>query len=99
MRKTIKHLSSLDDLKNFLEEFFKEKRIEIYLFGSRARGTEKAGSDVDLAIISDTSLSQDLAILREILEESNLPYKVDIVDINQAPYLKKVILKEGKRWI
>jgi len=92
-------LSTLDDLKAFLKEFFKGKKIEIYLFGSRARGTEKIGSDVDLAIVSDNPLSEELALLREIFEESNLPYKIDIVDLNQAPYLKEVVLKEGKRWL
>ena len=54
---------------------------EVWAFGSRARGTAKPYSDLDLAIIGDAPLSLDVsAILAEALCESDLPYKVDIVD-------------------
>ena len=92
-------ISTLEDLREFLREFFRGKQVKIYLFGSRARGEEQLGSDVDLALLSEEPLSEDLAILREILEESLLPYKVDLVDLGQAPYLKEVVLREGQRWV
>jgi predicted nucleotidyltransferase len=54
---------------------------EVWAFGSRARGTAKPYSDLDLAILGDAPLSLDVsAILAEALSESDLPYKVDIVD-------------------
>ena len=92
-------ISTLDDLRAFLRKFFHGKKVEVYLFGSRARGEESVGSDVDLAIVSEVDLSEDLVVLREILEDSLLPYKVDIVDLAQAPYLKEIVLKEGEKWI
>jgi type I restriction enzyme S subunit len=53
---------------------------EVSAFGSRARGTAKPYSDLDLAIIGEAPLSLDVsAILAEALCESDLPYKVDIV--------------------
>ena len=54
---------------------------EIWAFGSRVKGNAKPFSDLDLAIISDTPLP--LALLAEVAEafsESDLPWKVDLVD-------------------
>ncbi|MEW5682145.1 MAG: nucleotidyltransferase domain-containing protein [Pseudomonadota bacterium] len=54
---------------------------EVWAFGSRVKGNAKAYSDLDLAIITDTPLP--LALLAEIAEafsESDLPWKVDLVD-------------------
>lgn len=54
---------------------------EVWAFGSRATHTEKPYSDLDLAINSDTGLS--LSLLAEIehdFSESDLPFKVDVVD-------------------
>ena len=56
-------------------------QLEIWAFGSRAKGTAKPYSDLDLAII--TSQSLDLAILAALsdeLSDSNLPFKVDVID-------------------
>ena len=48
------------------------------LFGSRAKGNYKAGSDVDIAVNSnETKISYILN------EESNLPYYFDIVNIKK----------------
>ncbi len=90
---------TLEDLKRFLQEYFRGRAVEIYLFGSRAREEAREGSDVDLAFLSEEPLSKDLALIREILEESLLPYKVDLVEIRQAPYLKEIVKKEGIKWI
>ena len=53
---------------------------QVVLFGSRAKGTHKPGSDVDLAIKGDT-LDYDAPIrLAGILnEELSLPYFFDVV--------------------
>ena len=54
---------------------------EIWAFGSRATGTAKPYSDLDLALIGATPLPLDtLAALREAFSESDLPWKVDLVD-------------------
>ena len=54
---------------------------EVWAFGSRAKGTAKPYSDLDLAIISDQPLPLDvMADLRESLDESDLTIKVDVVD-------------------
>lgn len=53
----------------------------VWAFGSRAKWKAKEYSDLDLAIITDQPLSLDVsANLSEDLSESDLPYKVDVVD-------------------
>ena len=92
-------LRNLEDLKRFLRDYFKNRKVEIYLFGSRARGDFSNYSDVDIAILSEEDLSKEITLLKEILEESNFPYKVDIVDLKKAPYLKEIVRKEGVKWL
>lgn len=54
---------------------------EVWAFGSRVKGNAKPFSDLDLAIISDKPLSlQTHAELVEAFSESDLNWKVDIVD-------------------
>jgi predicted nucleotidyltransferase len=53
----------------------------VWVFGSRARGQPRRYSDLDLAIDAGRPLTPDeAAMLREAFEESDLPWRVDIVD-------------------
>ena len=55
--------------------------LEVWAFGSRAKWNAKAFSDLDLAIITDEPLPIDTsAALNEAFSESDLPWKVDVVD-------------------
>jgi len=55
--------------------------IEVWAFGSRAKWTAKAYSDLDLALITQHPLSlEEEAKLREAFDESTLPIRVDFVD-------------------
>jgi len=54
---------------------------KVYVFGSRALGRAKAYSDLDLAIDAGRPLSLDeSAALAEAFSNSDLPWKVDVVD-------------------
>jgi predicted nucleotidyltransferase len=58
---------------------------EVILFGSRAAGTHRPGSDVDLAIKGKNITIDTLAKLKYTLEEeTNLPYFFDVVDYGRA---------------
>ncbi|VUZ26964.1 Uncharacterised protein [uncultured Comamonas sp.] len=65
----------------------------VWAFGSRAKWTAKEYSDLDLAIITDKPLSLDVsASLSDDFSESDLPWKVDIVDwASTSESFKKVI--------
>lgn len=53
----------------------------MWAFGSRATGHAKPYSDLDLAIITDAPLGLErLAALAESFSESDLPWKVEVVD-------------------
>ncbi|HSX14198.1 MAG TPA: nucleotidyltransferase domain-containing protein [Chlamydiales bacterium] len=49
------------------------------IFGSRAMGNYKAGSDVDIAIQGDVSEETAWIISSELNERLPLPYKFDVV--------------------
>lgn len=50
-------------------------------FGSRVQGTAKPFSDLDLAIMGDTPLDfRQLAALKDAFADSDLPFRVDLVD-------------------
>ena len=89
-------MKTTEDLKNFLLEKFPKEHV--YLFGSRARGDESVYSDIDIAIESNRSLLSELSQVRFEIEESLIPYKVDLVELSKAPYLRDIIEKEGVRW-
>ena len=57
-------------------------KTRVYVFGSRATGGARRYSDLDLALECDGPL--DLAALAEALSESDLPYKVDLLDLTTA---------------
>ncbi len=57
------------------------KNSEIWIFGSRATEKIKPFSDLDLFIKSHEKISDEtLTQCAFALEESNLPYKVDLLD-------------------
>ena len=54
---------------------------EVWAFGSRARRTARKFSDLDLCVVAQQPLSLSLkALLAEDFAESDLPWKVDVVD-------------------
>lgn len=54
---------------------------EVRAFGSRVTGNGKPFSDLDLAIMGDEPLSLETrARLEEAFSESELPWKVDVLD-------------------
>ena len=52
----------------------------IILFGSRAKGNARIGSDIDLAITGSFTADSWLKLLRDV-EDLEILYKVDLVDL------------------
>lgn len=59
---------------------------KVWIFGSRARGDYQRFSDIDVLFEFSKELSDMswLSLAKEDLEESQLPYKVDVVDIKEV---------------
>jgi type I restriction enzyme S subunit len=68
-------------------------KITVWVFGSRAKRQAKKYSDLDLAIVSKDPLEiSTIASLNEAFEESNLPFKVDVLEWNLlSPSFQKII--------
>ena len=74
--------------------------MKVYLYGSRARGTHRAGSDIDIALDAGHNISRfQVSELRDMLNASNIMYKIDVVDLHAIPEeMRSVILAEGILW-
>ena len=86
----------LEVLTKVFEKF--DKLEEVILFGSRALGSNKRASDIDLAIKGDININT-LSKIKYILEEDTLlPYFFDVVIYNNLENveLKNYIDKYGK---
>ena len=69
----------LETVKAILTRHLPER--EVWVFGSRATATAKEYSDLDLAVIGDIPLDLgQLAVLEHDFDESDHPFKVDVVD-------------------
>jgi len=76
----------------------------VWAFGSRAAGTARRYSDLDLAVISDEPMSIDaLAALKEAFADSDLPWAVNVVDwagisdrFRRIIERQRVVLQEGQ---
>ena len=92
-------------LKEFDLKYIKEKISEFpeieraVIFGSRAKGNYKPGSDIDIAIIGENITFNTVSRLHSLLEEQGpLPYLFDIVDYTHLNHeeLKSHIDRIGK---
>ena len=73
---------------------------DIYLYGSRARGSHSKFSDIDLAIDMHKEIPLHATNeARSMLNESNIIYKMDVVDMHRIPEkMREHIKKEGILW-
>ena len=85
-------------LEKLITLFGKETDVEeVILFGSRAKGTFKEGSDIDLAL---KGANTNLKLVRKIeleIDDRMLPYVVDLVIYNEIkePQLTDHINRAG----
>ncbi len=72
-------------------------QAKIILYGSRARMDNQEKSDIDIAIDAGKELARvDIGEARDMLNESSIPYKIDVVDywsVSQA--MRDAIIKDG----
>ena len=73
------------------------KVTKVILFGSRAKGNFRDGSDIDLALFGDGIDSNDIAKIAISADELLFPYKIDLIiyDRITVPELKNHIIRVG----
>lgn len=70
---------------------------QIFVFGSRARGTNRKYSDVDLGLKGPQKIdSKTIFKLKNELAESNIPYLIDVADFSgEETNFKKLAIKDA----
>jgi nucleotidyltransferase substrate binding protein (TIGR01987 family) len=76
------HDPYLAQIESVIRRVLRESRL--YLFGSRAANTPRVGSDYDIGVRGEPASAPDLSRARELLEESTIPFTVDLVDLGAA---------------
>ncbi len=79
----------------------KGEHIKTWLFGSRATGSARRFSDIDVALdAGEKPVARALLVrLADALEESHIPFRVDLVDMCAvSPAVRANIEKEGQQW-
>ena len=90
--------NEFDIIINILNTYIKKGKV--YAFGSRYKNNNRKFSDFDIAIDIGEKLSFEfLTSLKDAFEESDLPYRVDIIDYNNISDKFKKIVDSGNEVI
>ncbi len=92
---------SLAELRQVVEKALVDVPSSVYLYGSVVNGARRRSSDIDIAVWTESDPPAGrMAALRERIEESRVPYSVDVVLLNEAdPEFAGLVMREGVRWI
>ena len=88
--------NTLDILKKTSKFYFPKEEYQVFIFGSWAKGTNQKFSDIDIGIIPKKTLNIDKKnAFQSCLENSEIPYLIDIVDFNTvSKQFKKNAIKK-----
>jgi uncharacterized protein len=89
MRPDPQTLAVLRELKARLHRRFGDRLLGVYLFGSRARGTHRPDSDVDVAVVLRGGIERPFAVKRQIIEDT-----YDLL-LERGLYIQPWVLEEG----
>lgn len=86
----------LDEMIRIFREYC--PKAEIWAYGSRIKNDSHSGSDLDLAVKSFHDDSKDLYELRELINDSDIPFLIDIHQFEKLPkHFQEEIQKEYVR--
>lgn len=81
-------------IKDILNQFV--PNCEVRAFGSRYKWTNKEFSDLDLAIVGEEKLDWRLVEgIKEAFQESDLPFRVDVLDWHKVSNEFREVIDEG----
>lgn len=83
----------LNEIRDTVLQFLIREKIKIFLFGSRARNDNYSSSDIDIGIIPYGVFDENkITLLKEKIENLNIPYKIELVDFR---YVSEDFKKEA----
>jgi predicted nucleotidyltransferase len=90
----------IEQLRKIVLDALAEHDAAVWLCGSCAREDVRRPDDIDVAIFPRSDLPASFfAELAAMLEESTIPYDVDLIDLREAtPTLLNEVLWTGIRW-
>jgi uncharacterized protein len=91
---------AIGELRRMVSDALGKHDAEVWLFGSCARGDVMQHSDIDIAILPQSDLPPGFfSKLAEDIEDSSVPYEVDLVDLrNAAATLVDEVRRERVKW-
>lgn len=93
MCKTRKKIGLTDDEKETVLSIIKRHipaDTEVFFFGSRVDNTANPASDLDVLLKNEDPIAlSTMSQIKEELEQSDLPFKVDLIDYHQ--FTKKML--------
>ncbi|MFZ3237762.1 MAG: nucleotidyltransferase domain-containing protein [Stellaceae bacterium] len=91
---------AIEELRRMVLDALGERDAAVWLFGSCARGEPRQHSDIDIAVLPRDELPRGFfAELLADIEDSQVPYDVDLVDLREAdPALVEEVRREGVKW-
>lgn len=87
-------------LKGIVLDGIDKERYSVFIFGGRARGRKGKAVDIDIGFLGDSPLGVDrLVELYQAIEDSPIPYKVDLVDFYSAdPQFRDIAMSDIILW-
>jgi len=73
----------LQTLQAFLEQYLPHMRV--WAFGSRVKFTANPASDLDLAAFISPKQESQFSLLKDALDESTIPFRVDLHNWHELP--------------
>ena len=83
-----------DTIKQIINLNLPNHAYRVFIFGSRAVGNSRKFSDIDLGLLGSAPLTpKEYMTLKFAFEDSDLPYRIDLVDFyNVSDEFKKISL-------
>ena len=93
-------LRAIEELRRMVLDALGDHDAEVWLFGSCAHGKVRNASDIDIGVLPHGRLpSGFFANLETDIEESEIPYHVDLVGLSSVPAAwLETIRHEGVKW-
>ena len=90
----------IETVKKLVLDYLNDEDVKVFLFGSRARGEGTPSSDVDIGIIPGNACNKKkLTLLREAIENANIPCRVELVEFaDVSENFKHHALKDSVIW-
>lgn len=86
-------------IKEIIFSVIDTKEYKVFLFGSRATKKFNRYSDVDIGVLGNKPIGNAYYKIINMIEESDIPYRVDIVDFTLVDEkFKKIALQEIEIW-